>query len=119
MKEFMLFIKTEGDHLDRLSPEEQQVHVQRVGEYIGGLMAVGKLKGAQPLEMGGAHIQGNKGVFKDGPFNESKEVIVGYFHILAEDLDEAIKIGKANPIFLDDGNTSMEVRPIKTIEGIN
>ncbi|WP_420602349.1 YciI family protein [Flagellimonas sp.] len=118
MQEFMIFIKTKGDHLAGLSPEKQQAHVQKIGEYIGGLMNSGKLKGAQPLEMGGAIIHGNKGVFKDGPFNESKEVIVGYFHIMAQDLEEAMEIARANPMF-DDAEGTIEVRPIKQMEGIN
>ncbi|MGW9686633.1 YciI family protein [Flagellimonas sp. 2504JD1-5] len=118
MQEFMIFIKTKGDHLESLSPEQQQAHVQKIGKYIGGLMESSKLKGAQPLEMNGAIIHGNKGVFKDGPFNESKEVIVGYFHIIAENLEEAITIAKANPMF-DDAEGSIEVRPIKQMEGIN
>lgn len=118
MQEFMIFIKTKGDHLASLSPVQQQAHVQKIGKYIGGLMESGKLKGAQPLEMDGAIIHGNKGVFKDGPFNESKEVIVGYFHIVAENLEEAIEIAKANPMF-DDEEGTIEVRPIKQMDGIN
>ncbi len=118
MQEFMLFIKTQGDHLEGLSPEQQQEHVRKVGNYIGGLVDAGKLKGAQPLQMNGTIIRGTNGTFKDGPFNESKEVIVGYFHILAADLEEAISIGKANPIF-DDTDCAIEVRPIKQVEGIN
>ena len=118
MQEFMIFIKTRGDHLEGLSPEQQQAHVQKIGQYIGGLMESGKLKGAQPLDMNGAIIHGNKGVFKDGPFNESKEVIVGYFHIVAENLDEAIQIAKANPMW-DDAEGTIEVRPVKQMDGIN
>ncbi|MEO8149492.1 MAG: YciI family protein [Bacteroidia bacterium] len=118
MKEFMLLIRTEGDHLAAMSPEQQQQHVQKIGNYIGKLMQEGKLKGAQPLDMDGKMVRGNKGVFKDGPYNESKEVIVGYFHIVANDLDEAIAIAKANPVF-EAGEASIEVRPIKTMEGIN
>ena len=118
MREFMIFIKTKGDHLAGLSPEQQQAHIQKIGSYIGGLMESGKLKGAQPLEFGGAIIHGNKGVFKDGPFNESKEVIVGYFHIVAENLEEAIAIAKANPMF-DDADGTIEVRPVKQMAGIN
>lgn len=114
----MLLIRTEGDHLAAMSPEQQQQHVQKIGNYIGKLMQEGKLKGAQPLEMDGAIILGNKGVFKDGPFSESKEVIVGYFHIVAKDLDEAIAIAKANPVF-EAGEASLEVRPIKSMDGIN
>jgi hypothetical protein len=118
MKEFMLLIRTEGDHLAAMSAEQQQQHVQKIGAYIGKLMQEGKLKGAQPLDVDGTIIRGKKGVFKDGPFNESKEIIVGYFHIIANDLDEAIAIAKANPTF-EAGEASIEVRPIKTMEGIN
>ncbi len=118
MKEFMLFIRTEGDHLSALSPEEQHQHVQKIGDYIGKLMKEGKLKGAQPLEMDGKVVQGTQGVVKDGPFNETKEVIAGYFHILAKNLDEAVEIAKANPMF-EDTDGKIEVRPVKTMEGIN
>lgn len=114
----MLLVRTEGDHLAEMSPEEQQKHVAKIGNYIGRLMQEGKLKGAQPLDMTGTMLQGNKGSFKDGPYSESKEVIVGYFHILANDLNEAIEIAKANPVF-EAGAASIEVRPIKTMEGIN
>lgn len=118
MQEFMIFIRTKGDHLAGLSPEQQQAHVQKIGRYIGGILESGQLKGAQPLEMEGAIIHGNKGTFKDGPFNESKEVIVGYFHIVAESLHEAIEIAKANPMF-EDAQGEIEVRPIKQMNGIN
>ena len=118
MQEFMIFIKTKGDHLSGLSPEQQQAHVQKISEYMGGLMESQKLKAAQPLEMEGAIIGANQGAFKDGPFNESKEVIVGYFHIVAENLEEAKSIAKANPMF-EEANGTIEVRPIKQMEGIN
>ena len=118
MREFMIFIKTKGDHLEGLSPDQQQAHVQKIGQYIGGLMESGKLKDAQPLEMERVVIHGSHGTFKDGPFNESKEVIVGYFHIKAESMEEAIEIAKANPMF-DDGEGTIEVRPIRQMEGIN
>lgn len=118
MKEFMLFIKTKGDHLLEQSEEKQQAHIAKIGAYISNLMEQGKLKGAQPLELEGISISGSNGVFKDGPYNESKEVIVGYFHILAESLEEAVLIAKANPVF-DDADASIEIRPIKQMEGIN
>lgn len=119
MKEFMLLIRTEGDHLLTLSQEDQQKHIQKVMAYIEGLMKAGKLKSAQPLEMEGAFISGTKGKLKDGPFNESKEVIAGYFLIQANDLREAIQIGRNNPVFESATNARIEVRPIKILEGIN
>jgi hypothetical protein len=119
MKEFMLLIRTEGDHLATLSQAEQQDHIQKVMVYMEDLMKNGKLKSAQPLELQGALISGTKGKLKDGPFNESKEVIAGYFLIQARDLNEAVQIARNNPVFESATNARIEVRPIKILEGIN
>lgn len=119
MKEFMLIIRTEGDHLSSLSPEEQQKHIQKVMVYMEDLMKTGKLKSAQPLEQEGVMITGAKGKLKDGPFNETKEVIAGYFLIQANDLNEAIQIAKNNPVFESAAHARIEVRPIKVMQGIN
>lgn len=114
----MVFIKNEGNPVAQLSPAEQQQHVEKVGAYIKGLFEAGKMKTAQPLEMEGAIISQKDGKFIDGPFNETKEVISGYYHIVAADLNEAIQIGKADPRF-EDGDWKLEVRPIMKVAGIN
>ena len=119
MKEFMLFIRTEGDPWQTMSPSEMQAHVQKGVAYIGDLMQKGIIKSAQPLEMTGVTISGKAGALRDGPFNETKEVIAGYFHIVAKDLDEAVAIAKANPIFGDGLGARIEVRPVRTVDGIN
>ena len=119
MQEFMLFIRTEGDPWQLMSPEQMQAHVQKGVNYIGGLMEKGILKSAQPLDMSGKMVSGAAGSLKDGPFNETKEVIAGYFHVVAKDLNEAIDIAKKNPIFEDGLGAKIEVRPIRTVEGIN
>jgi hypothetical protein len=93
--------------------------VQRAQQYIGNLMKENKLKGAQPLEQEGSVISGGKGSFKDGPFNEAKEVSAGYFLITAKNFDEAVEIAKINPMLDDTPGTRIEVRPVKTMEGIN
>lgn len=118
MKEFMAFIYTEGDHMAEMSPEEQQQHVERVGGYIQGLMQSGKMKGAQPLELSGVTISGTKGNLHDAPFNESKEIIGGYYHLVAEDIDEVVEMIKVDPRF-EDGPWKIEIRPIRVVEGIN
>jgi len=48
------------------------------------------------------------GVVTDGPFIESKEALAGFFVIEADDLDQAIAVGKCVPI-LEGG---IEVRPL-------
>jgi hypothetical protein len=71
---------------------------------------------AQPLVRDGKMISGTVTAFREGPWAESKEIIVGYYHILARDLDEAIAIAKANPEFAFSDEAKIEVRPIKTKE---
>jgi hypothetical protein len=119
MKEFMLLIRTEGDHLASLPESAQQKHIQEVMGYMEELMKTGKLKSAQPLEQEGVLISGTKGKLKDGPFNETKEVIAGYFLIQAKDLNEATQIAKKNPVFGSATHARIEVRPIKVLHGIN
>lgn len=63
-------------------------------------------------------ISGSKGVWKDAPFNETKEVIVGYYHIFAKDMDEAVAVAKGNPEFEFSTAARIEVRPIKVKEEI-
>ena len=57
-----------------------------------------------------------QGTWKDAPFNESKEVIVGYYHVLAKDMEEAISLAKGNPEFEYGTNARIEVRPSKMKE---
>jgi len=116
MKEFMLLIRNEGDGKAALSPEQQQQFLKACQVYIEDLMKKGNLKSAQPLVREGIMVSGSVGAFKDGPYNETKEIIVGYYHILANDLDEAIAIAKRNPEFAFVKGAKIEVRPIKMAE---
>ncbi|MEO6455238.1 MAG: YciI family protein [Ginsengibacter sp.] len=114
MKEFLLILRTEGDVWTSLSPEKLQEHIEHGTAYIGKLMKEGTIKSAQPLDKGSRIVTESNGIIKDGPFNESKEVIAGYFHIVAKDMDDAVAIAKANPIFKDIP-TKIEVHPMKAI----
>lgn len=118
MKEFILFIRNEGDPVVNLSEERQQEHVQKVGGFIQKMVGEGKMKAAQPLEMQGSIISFKNGGFTEVPFDENKEVVSGNYLILARDLNEAIEIAKADPRF-EDGKWRIEVRPIMKIDGIN
>jgi hypothetical protein len=116
MKEFMLLIRNEGDGKADLSPEDQQRFLKDCMEYIEQLKENGNLKGAQPLLREGRMVAGSLGSFKDGPYNETKEIIVGYYHIMAKDLDEAIAIAKGNPEFAYNKGAKIEIRPVKMVE---
>jgi hypothetical protein len=116
MKDFLLILKTEGSVWTDLSPEQLQKHMEGGMAYISDLMKKGKLKSASPVDKGSRIVTGNTGNLKDGPFNESKEVVAGYFLIAAEDIGEAITIAKANPIF-NDIPTKIEVHPMMALGG--
>lgn len=118
MKEFMIFVKKAGQSVHKLSEQQQQEHVRKVGKYIGELVEQGRMKEAQPLEMKGAMLSGTLGELTDEPFVEEGKVISGFYHLLAEDLEDAVNIAKADPRF-EDGSWQMEIRPILNVEGIN
>jgi len=116
MKEFMLLIRNQKDHQSAWAQEKHDQFLHACEAYIEDLKKKGKLKSAQPLVREGTMISGSKGAWKDGPFSDSKEVIVGYYHVLAEDLDDAVAIAKGNPEFSYSETARIEVRPIKMKE---
>jgi len=116
MKEFMLLIRNQGDGKAALSPEQHRRFLKACEQYIDELTKAGNLKSAQPLLREGKMITGSMAHFTDGPYSESPEVIVGYYHILANDLDEAVAIAKRNPEFAFVQGAKIEVRPIKMKE---
>jgi hypothetical protein len=116
MKEFLLILRTEGSVWTDLPPDQLKLHMEHGMAYIGKLISDGKLKSASPVDKGSKLITGSRGSFTDHPFNESKEVIAGYFLVTANDIEEAIEIAKANPIF-NDIPTKIEVHPMMTVGG--
>jgi hypothetical protein len=116
MKEFMLLIRNEIDHQAEWPSERHQEFLKKCEIYIDNLKKEGKLISAQPLLREGKIISGKKGSWNDVPFNETKEVQVGYYHILAGDMNEAVSIAKENPEFEYGTTARIEVRPIKTKE---
>ena len=118
MQEFMLLIRNQKDHQSEFTPEMQEEFVRKCEVYIGNLKKNGNLKAAQPMVKQGKMLSNPNNAWEEGPFNENKEVIVGYYHILARDLEEAIEIAKGNPEFAYTPTARVEVRPLKTVESI-
>ena len=118
MNEFMLFIKAKGNPVGNLPKEKQEKHIQKVGGFIQDIVTLGKMKNAQPLIPSGVIISNENGSFTEQPINEKEEMIVGYYHIQAENLNEVINIAKSDPRF-DDGKWRMEIREIMKVDGIN
>jgi len=117
MKEFMLYIRNLPENFSKLSAQSQQDFLESCRVYINQLKEEGHLIAAQPMDRSGKMISGSASTsFKEGPYNEGPEVIVGYYHILAKDLDEATAIAKQNPEFSFSTTARIEVRPIKMKE---
>ena len=116
MKEFMLLIRNEIDHQASWSQDKHEHFLKACQVYIEDLKNHGNMISAQPLIREGKMVSGTKGSWHNGPFHDSKEVIVGYYHILAESLDEAVVIAKRNPEFEYGTKARIEVRPVKMKE---
>ncbi len=116
MKEFMLLVRNRIDHQTAWPQERHVEFVMKCELYIGKLKAAGKLVSAQPLVREGVIVAGREGSWTELPFNETGEVQVGYYHILAEDLTDAVAIAKEDPEFAYSATARVEVRPIKTKE---
>jgi hypothetical protein len=118
MKEYMLLIMNEGHSKAVFSAEQHKRFLNSCKEYISKLTEQKKLIAAQPLLREGMVISGSKGAWKEMAFDESKEVQVGYYHIIAKDINEAIAIAKENPEFEFTKTARIEVRPVKMQEEI-
>lgn len=92
------------------SKDEVQAAIERFYTWYEQLVAEGRFKPGQRLGTEGA-IVSRTGI-TDGPFTEAKEVIGGYWFIVAGSLQEAAAIAAQNPC-LSCGLT-FEVRPIET-----
>ena len=116
MKEFMLYIRNAGDAKAALTPEAHLAFVKKCEVYIGQLKSEGKLIAAQPIVREGFVISKSAGGWTSIAVDPSKEVQVGYYHIRANNIDEAIAMAKDNPEFEFVPSASIEVRPIKMKE---
>jgi hypothetical protein len=116
MKEFMLYIRNEKDAKKTLTPAEHAEFIKRCEVYISELKNEHRLIAAQPLERTGMIVKKTEGSWMIIDISGNEEVQVGYYHILATDLDDAVRIAKDNPEFAFVPSTSIEVRPVKTKE---
>jgi hypothetical protein len=116
MKEYMLLIRNESDAKASLSAEEHLTFIKKCEAYIGVLKSQDKLVAAQPLVREGYTISKAGNGWNKKAIDVNGKVQVGYYHILASDMEEAISIAKDNPEFEYVSSASIEIRPIKTKE---
>ena len=110
MKDFVLIFRLNNIADFKPTPEQMQERMN----WLVGVASQNKLadKGNTLLPIAGSAktIKADK-VVTDGPFTEIKEFISGYVVVKAENIDEAVEMAKANPIFEQVGG-SIEVREV-------
>jgi hypothetical protein len=114
MKDYLLIIKTKGSVFTDLPPEKLKEHLELGQVYLRNLMKEGKLKAGNPVDKGGRIVSDTNGEIKDSVI-EGNQLAAGYLLVAAKDMDEAIKITKANPIFRDIP-TTIEVYPLMPVQ---
>jgi hypothetical protein len=97
-----------GQWAKGIPPEKIQKAIDEFYVWHDRLVAEGKMRAGQRLAKEGKLVSQRK--ITDGPFTEAKEVIGGYWFILASSLDEAAEIAAGNPC-LACGLVN-EIRPI-------
>lgn len=91
------------------SKEEIQAAIDQFYVWYEQLVAEGRIKRGQRLAREGRTVSRN--TVTDGPFTETKEVIGGYWFIVARSLDEAAEVAARNPCLAC--GLSYEVRPVE------
>lgn len=116
MSDFMfLFRATDAEASEAMSPERAQQSLQAWLAWIRDLETKGHLKNpGQPLERTGKVVRGSSKVVTDGPFVESKDMVLGFMVVEARDIEQAVALANGCPMLAGDG--SVEVRPVRKLD---
>lgn len=106
---FEYLVISRGQWNQDATPQQIQTAIDEFYIWLGGLVDQGKMKPGQRLSHVGKTVYKGR-VMTDGPFGEAKEVIGGYWFIVASNLDEAAGIAAGNPCL--NYGLYLEIRPI-------
>ena len=109
--EFLVISRGQWD--PRLSREEIQAAIDAFYVWHDSLVGEGKMRPGSRLAHTGRTVF-KDGLVTDGPYGETKEVIGGFWTILAADLDEAARIGAGNPCLRC--GLFFELRPLEGVK---
>jgi len=91
------------------SREQVQSAIDEFYDWYERGLAQGRMKPGSRLENSGRIV--SRATITDGPFAETKEIVGGYWFIVAGSLDEAAAIAAENPCIAH--GLSLEVRPLE------
>ncbi|MES2509196.1 MAG: YciI family protein [Pseudomonadota bacterium] len=93
LSEYLVISRGQWDS-DKTS-EEIQTAIDAFYVWYERMLDEGRMKAGQRLAVEGRRV--SRGGITDGPFSEAKEVIGGYWFIMAASLDEAAALAAENP----------------------
>ena len=93
------------------SKEEIEAAIGKFYDWLQRNIEAGKMKTGSRLSRERAVVS-KKGVVTDAPFGESKEVVGGYWFIVAENLREAASLAAQNPCA--HYGLTFEIRPLES-----
>ncbi|MFG6433694.1 YciI family protein [Roseateles sp. LYH14W] len=98
-----------GQWDERASTEDVQRAIDQFYVWYEGHLASGRMKPGSRLTREGKLI--TQGLVTDGPYTETKELVGGYWFIVATSLDEAAELALQNPCLAF--GLMLEVRPLE------
>ena len=114
MNEYLLLIKNDIRERETLTGDNHLKFVQECEQYIAALKKEKRLLAAQPLHELSAVITVNgKGIIGS---ENSNYRYVGYYHVYADNQEEAMEIAQRNPEFKYKPSSTIEIRAIKVKE---
>jgi hypothetical protein len=93
------------------TPQDIQGAIDRFYVWLDDMVAQGRMRAGQRLAREGKVVSNL--AITDGPFSEGKEVIGGYWFIVARSLEEAARLAAQNPCLAY--GLSYEIRPTESI----
>jgi hypothetical protein len=93
------------------SKENIEAAIHKFYEWYERNLKEGRMKPGSRLSTEAAMVS-KKGIVTDGPFGEAKEIVGGYWFIVARDLREAANLAAQNPCA--QYGLSYEIRPLES-----
>jgi hypothetical protein len=92
-----------------ISRAQQEKVIDEFYAWLDRLVSEGEMRPGRRLTSEGKTVS-RKNMITDGPFGESKEVVGGYWFIIAHSLEEAAQIATGNPCL--NYGIFTEIRPL-------
>ena len=105
--DYLLISRGQWD--DTASPQDVQDAIDRFYTWYERGLAEGVLKPGSRLENRGKRV--TRDGITDGPFAEAKELVGGYWFIVADSLEDAARIAAQNPCLAF--GLELEIRPLE------